>query len=196
MSLILITPPVKEPVTLEQAKKQCVIEASFTDDDDLLNRLITVVRIHGENTSGRQFVEAEYDLKLNGFPAGSEAIELPRPPFQSITSFSYVDADGEDQTLEENTDFEVDDTGLCAKINPVDSWPTGAKSLTIRFKTGWPLDSGEPTTPEPIKQWILVKVSTFYENREDKAVGVRLDVAAMPRTFIDTYLDMYSVPVV
>lgn len=100
----LITPAEIEPVTLAQAKAQCNLEADFTDDDDLLNRLIAAVRAQGELLTGAAWVESTWEQPLDAFPLTTTenpygGIELFKHPVQSIESVKYLDTDGVEQTL-------------------------------------------------------------------------------------------------
>ncbi len=90
--LRLITPPAMEPVTLAEAKLHARIDHDL--EDGLLATFIAAARQHGEQLTGRQFVEAAYELSLDGFPCGDDPIELPKPPLQAVESISFVDRDG------------------------------------------------------------------------------------------------------
>src|SRR5579872_3816685 len=62
------TPPVVEPVSLEQAKAFCVIDQSFTLDDDLINGFISLARLEAEKYTRRAFFNQQWRLSLDRFP--------------------------------------------------------------------------------------------------------------------------------
>jgi uncharacterized phiE125 gp8 family phage protein len=71
MSLVLVTAPTAEPVTLAQVKAQ--LRITVTTYDDLLNALITAVRMHLEGRDGwlgRALLQQTWDLKLDCFYSG------------------------------------------------------------------------------------------------------------------------------
>lgn len=109
MAIVLIQGPVVEPVTLAEAKQQCGYsprqDADHIQSDLLavrLRRLIRVARSECENITRRVFVTQTWKLLLDGWPSISERyndrwypmMALPKPPFQSVTSFNYVDTTG------------------------------------------------------------------------------------------------------
>ncbi len=116
--LRLITPPAMEPVTLAQAKLHARIDHDL--EDGLLATFIAAARQHGEQLTGRQFVEAAYELSLDGFPCGDDPIELPKPPLQAVAAVSFVAPDGVTQTISSATDYVVDTSGLLGRIYPAD----------------------------------------------------------------------------
>jgi uncharacterized phiE125 gp8 family phage protein len=93
------TAPTVEPVTLAEAKAR--LRVSGTDEDaDILALIAEAVRT-AEGECGRQFCTATYTLKLDDFPRGpDDAIRLPRPPAQSVTSLKYYAEDGTLTTMD------------------------------------------------------------------------------------------------
>jgi uncharacterized phiE125 gp8 family phage protein len=106
--LRLITPPAMEPVTLAEVKLHARIDHDL--ENGLLATFIAAARQHGEQLTGRQFGEAEYDLLLDGFPHGNRPIDLPRPPLQAVEAVAFVAPDGITQTMSAS-DYVVDTSG-------------------------------------------------------------------------------------
>lgn len=195
MSLVVITQPVVLPVTVAEVKAHAVIEHSL--DDALIEQYIKAFTAYGQNRTGRQFVATTMELRLDSFPLGS--IDLA-PELQSIVSIKYTDADGYEDVVD------VDEyTVVNWSISPVNAWPDSARSVKIKFVSGWPAtgDGTEefpytPTTPEDIKAWIMVRVAGIYEQRENFVLSKSggFGVSEMPKDFIDFALDLYAVPVV
>lgn len=178
MTLILVDAPAVEPVTLDQVKVHCAIDAS--DFDDLLTGYIAAVRAHidgRDGTLGRALVAQTWDLKLSGF---LPRIDLPLPPLQSVTSISYTDTGGNSQALDASA-YQVTGIGAAqgAAILPAygTTWPATRdvpEAVTIRFVAGYPDDGGSPpdlaaNVPGAIKTAILEMVADLWANRENVA---------------------------
>lgn len=190
MRTAMITEPAVEPVTVDEVKEHCAIESN--GDNSLLARMIKVARLRGEAKTGRQFVTATRETTFDRWVVDGD-IELPYPPLQSVASISYVDDNGDTQTVSTD-DYEVITAGVVGMVRPVDQWPTG-KTMTIRYVCGYALDTDDdPTTPEDIRHWIMMKVAGFYEQREGFVVGQ--PIAEAPSDFVDGLLDAYRVQVV
>ena len=74
---------------------------------------------------------------------------------------------------------------LRAAFIPTPDFPQGETVLTVR--AGYPAER----FPEPIRQWMLVRIGTLYEQRESFAVGSNFN--EFGRSFVDCLLDPYIV---
>lgn len=175
---MLITPVQTSPaVTKEEAKTHLRVE--IIDDDMLIESLIAAATSMAEHELGRALVTQECTLVIDGFPRG--AIDLRRPPIQSITSVKYLDESGVLQTLDSNSYRLVKDP--LAPSLKADSWPIGT-DVEIKYVAGF----GDVTAvPAQIKQWILVHVGAMYENRE------AVDKPLEPMPFVARLIDRYRV---
>jgi hypothetical protein len=114
MSIVLISPPAVEPVTLNDVKVQLGLAPNEDTDhvkSDLLaqqlRRLMMVARAACEDYTRRAFITQTWQLLRDGWPRtpldydrmGYPSIVLPKPPFQSITAFTYVDTEGNLQNV-------------------------------------------------------------------------------------------------
>jgi uncharacterized phiE125 gp8 family phage protein len=173
--LKLITAPTAEPLTLAEVKAHCAIDSD--DFDTILTGCVAGVRAHLEKTLGRALVTQTWELRLPNFPAFGDAIELPRPPLQSVTSVSYVDTFGETATLA-TAAYQVygvggDQPGAIAPAYGL-SWPEVRRlpeAVTIRFTAGYPGDGASPedlaaNVPPDIKAAMLAMVADLFANRE------------------------------
>lgn len=121
--IVLITPPTAEPITLAEAKLQLGFGPMQDSDraasqilNDKLRAFIVAARQDCENYTRRAFVTQHWLLRRDSFPGhnlryewnGYPQIELPKPPFQSIDSFQYVDVSGTVQTLTIDTTYGTD----------------------------------------------------------------------------------------
>lgn len=154
MNVSIITPPVSDPVTLADAKAQCRVDG--TDEDELIDGLIAAATAHVEAYTGRSIITQTLRLKTDAF---TDEILLPRGPVQSVSSVTYYDANGNEQTasptlyqLSENSVFRV----------PGASWPTtdeGKDRVSIIYVAG-------EAAPQPaVRHAILLLIGWWYDNR-------------------------------
>jgi hypothetical protein len=175
MGYRLIIPPSVLPVTLAEAKAQ--VRVDHSDEDSKIDALIAAAVSYLDGRSGvlgRCLVTQTWELTLDSFP--DEEIELPIGPVQSVTSITYVDTFGAEQTISAS-DYYVDTTSLSAWVVPEVAWPDtmpAANAVTVRFVAG----TSSAEVPAAIKHAVLLLVAHWYENRQPIAVG--LSVAAMP----------------
>lgn len=109
--LSLITPPVKEPVSLAQAKKHLRLE--IADDDDYVESLVSVARQYVEGYCRRALYKQKWRLTLDRFPTWGDTddpyfwlyrrgiIELTVPPMIELADFKWIDTQGTERTLAE-----------------------------------------------------------------------------------------------
>lgn len=186
MALKLITPPTAEPITLAQAKAHLRVEVS--DDDTLIGALITAAREAAESSTQRALMLQTWELSLPCFPP-SDAIRLPKAPLSSLTSISYVDSDGETQTMAEAA-YQLDVHSEPARILPAygTTWPTTREhpnSVLVRYQAGY---ADADAVPAQIKAWMLLRIGSLYENRES-TTGLTMN--GLP--FIARMLDQYKI---
>jgi hypothetical protein len=114
VSIALITPPTLEPVTTADLKLQLGL-SPLEDTDHIkarqlgqrLRRHIRTARRECEKRTRRVFITQTWQLQLDGWPRIGEmyahrlahSILLPKPPFQSLVSFTYTDTDGNLQNI-------------------------------------------------------------------------------------------------
>lgn len=177
MGMSLITGPASEPVTLAEAKAH--LRVAIADDDGLIAGYVLAARNHLEEITGRAFLSQTWEYSLDGdWPwyldlethRHSRLIQLPKPPLQSVTSVTYIDASGATQTLASNQ-YVVETGATIGSIYPAYGvqWPSvrcQRASITIRFVAGW-----SSLFPESIRQAILLLAGHYYENRETVVIG-------------------------
>ena len=66
MSLVIITPPATEPITLTEAKAQCRVDG--TAEDALLTIYIQAAREQCERLIGRKLITQTVEQRLDAFP--------------------------------------------------------------------------------------------------------------------------------
>lgn len=172
MALSLVTAPAVEPITTAEAKAHLRVDSS--DEDTRIGSLVTVAREYCEKVQQRAFVTQTWDLTLDEFPEdGKSCIQIPYPPLQSITSVTYLAADGA-STAWDSANYVVDTKNQPGKIAlaPDALWPTTESgrinAVTIRFVAGY---GAAAAVPERVKQAIYLLVGHWYANRESVVNG-------------------------
>ena len=163
LSLELIRGPYVEPVTLLQAKQQCVVDPGNTADDGLLTGYIIAARRYCEANAFRAFFNQRWVRTLDHFPLWFNdgtvnpayrknwpyysdfwnriSIDIPKPSTLSLDSVTYVDQNGELQTLSPSA-YYCDLTSKPARLVPSSGnyWPTtltyAPGSVRVAFTAG------------------------------------------------------------
>ena len=170
--------PTVEPVTVAQAKAFLRLPANSTQEDDLITSLITAAREQGELISGYGLAQRTWTQVLDSFPYFTDTVQsqlayppsyysLPRysttlwnysqmiklsyPPVISVQGMQYVDSQGNEQTLHQDTDFVLDRISIPPRIFPLpgEYWPPSlyvANSLQINFMAGYDPDPSATST--------------------------------------------------
>lgn len=94
--LIQTTPVSVEPVSLTVAKELVRLDGNALDDD--LERAISAARSEAEQWSGRSFAPQQWMLIRDGWFA--DALALPFGPVDSVDAITYLDENGDWQTLQ------------------------------------------------------------------------------------------------
>ena len=167
MGINVTTAPTETPISVEDVKTHSVIFIS--DDDAYIETLIGAATAYAENYLGRSLCTQTLTLTLDAFPS---VIDLPRTPVQSVTSISYLDANGDSQAF---TDYQSDLSGtLSHQIKPAPgfNWPDTREvfgAATVVYVAGYGAASD---VPQDIKAALLLMVGSLYENRENELTGV------------------------
>lgn len=170
-SLAVSTAPTNRPVTVAQAKKQLEIADDVADHDAHISDLIDVAIECVENDSRRALVTQTLVQKMHHFPLYCEYIEIKRGPLASVTSISYVDANGDSQTWS-SSNYIVDTARKPGAIWLAysASFPTTrghVNDVTITYVAGEAVTS----VPAAAKQAILLLVTHAFEQREPIIIG-------------------------
>lgn len=176
----LITAPKSEPVSTSELKSQ--LRITGTDQDTMLDLLISAARQHVEDYLRMQLSTATWTLYLDEFPAVGECIYIQKSPVTSVTSVKYLESvNGTETTLVANTDYVVDIISKPCRIYEAygKTWPTPRdirNSVYIQFVAG--LSSDYKIYSEQykiIKQAILMVAATLYENPTDEVTGTQVN---------------------
>jgi len=168
-ALSLVTPPIVDPLTLDEAKHH--LHVTWDEENDVIETLIDAARAHIDGRDGwlgRALTTQTWDYTLPAFPA-EDCIRLQLPPVQSIESIKYRDGNGTLQTFG-SSNYELGaDKHWRPEVRLVygASWPATrdqADAVIIQTKNGYG-DAAE-SIPQPIRQALLLLIGHLYLNRE------------------------------
>ena len=160
------TGTVTELISTAEAKAHLRVDVS--DDDTLIDNLITAARVHAEVYTGRSFATHTYRADIANF---HDEMVLPHRPIQSITNIKYWSSDSpEVLTTLNSTIYSLYDASVIRDYG--EDWPTSwayrPDAVQITYQTG-SLDNASPRAafiPGPVRQAMLLLVGDLYENRE------------------------------
>src|SRR5262245_55011603 len=171
LSLVQLTPPATEPVTLDEFKLHLRLDTS--DQDSMLATLITAARQMLEETLWRQFIVATWSLHLDTWQT---CIAVPRPPLANMVptvnepdlGIAYIDSAGVVQVLDPAT-YQVDTASQPGRIlfTSLPALGTGLTPVTITYQAGYGFQASE--VPAPLRQAILLFAADMYEHPEAQA---------------------------
>jgi hypothetical protein len=207
--------PAVEPVAVETVK---VHRASIDSTQDyLLSLMISMAREYAEAITGRSFITQKWKLVADHFPGPqlvgsaleqrfgypstfgyptvclSQPLLLQKGPFQSIDSITYVDMNTVTQTVDP-ADYVADLDGMLARITPPFGkiWPITLPQIAavkVNFTAGY--GDTPDAVPAGIKHWIMLRVGSVFENREEVAIMNKGKIDPLP--YVDYLLDPYRV---
>jgi hypothetical protein len=207
--------PAIEPISVAEVKMHsCIIDAS---EDSLIAMLITMAREYAEAVTQRSFITQKWRLVADKFPGRqligaaldqpfgypssfgyptileSHPLVLQKGPFKTIDSFTYLDTAGVTQTITAGN-YVSDLTGVMARVMPLygQIWPLTLPQIAavnVDYTTGY--GDTAASVPAGIRHWMLVRIGTMFENREEVAVLNRGKVELLP--YVDALLDPYRV---
>lgn len=128
-------------------------------------------------------------------PDGATGYEiyLPNSPLIDIVSVEYIDQAGVQQTLDPSA-YKVDNISQPARLVPAygTTWPgtrNEINAVIVTYRCGY----GETAAavPQPIKQWMMLRIGALYENRESDVIVQRGALESLP--FVDGLLTPYRV---
>lgn len=208
MRIEVVTPPTVEPVSLAEAKVHLRLDpATAHPEDALIEEWIISARERVETEVGRALATRTLDVYYDAFPCGggfllrdirqfgwghpdfmprSQALSIPLPPLQSVTSVKYLDAAGVLQVLDPARYRVVPATNRPGRVEPVlnGEWPETAPlsdAVVVRVVAGYGLASAVPASAKS-----AIKLLLGHKNEHREAVLVGESAAELPRGVRDT----------
>jgi uncharacterized phiE125 gp8 family phage protein len=140
-----------------------------SEEDSTLAKLLAAARALAEERTWSRFITQTHDAYYDNF-AQLENL-LPYPPLASVTSVTYVDVDGDTQTVSESIWEPGESIGVgMVRLEYGQTWPTDVRdhpdSVIVRFVCGY----GEKSdVPEKIRQAIIVYATHLCDGRDESA---------------------------
>jgi uncharacterized phiE125 gp8 family phage protein len=162
----IVTDVTDEPISLALAWVHLAIDTEGSPPESAFDTWLEQVGIPGARETAENFLGIAlgvktYRLRMSDF---DDEISLPMPPFRVIEEITYIDADGESQSLASG-DFEVDESGLIPVLKPTDSWPStdgSANAVTIEYSVGYAVAD----VPKAALWGMLLLLGHAFKNRE------------------------------
>ena len=152
-----------EPITLDEARAQCLIADDMTVHDWRLTGFIQDAREQVEKDAMLAIATGTYSYKITQFPA-SDYLELhDLSPITSITSITYVAPDGDTDTWT-SSEYSLDTHSVCpiVRLGYNYSWPTirgDINGITITVVAGY---ATRNVVTERIRQAVKLWVSYLW----------------------------------
>lgn len=175
----LVTAPSITPIDLEDVQRWAKVFDEY--EDNAIRLLIDSAVEYTQKLLDRQLISQTWKLELDGFPCdynfnhplwplGSTAeIEIAKKPVSSITSITYIDSDGDTNTLSSSL-YQLDTSSTPARVKPTagNSWPSTKSdtysTVTVTFVTGY--GSTKASVPANIREALLIYVAHAFESRD------------------------------
>jgi uncharacterized phiE125 gp8 family phage protein len=137
MADIVLSPPLAEPIHLDEARTHLRAPSGDTSQDALIRRAIVAARRHAESYCRIAIVRQQRQLSLAAFPC---EIELPVGPLRAVQSIEYVDTAGALQTLSASA-YRVDKYAERGRIEPAYGtvWPSTlevSNAVIVKYTAG------------------------------------------------------------
>ncbi len=170
-------------MTLNEAKAHLRILS--TDDDLYIQALIDVAEAQAEEITSRNLSETSNVFYLGGF---KQSFTLPKSPLIAVDSIEYMPTQGGAYETIPSSKYEVNDVAEPAEIRFLDgiSVACAFKAIKVSYRSGYAADK----CPKPIKQWVLLRVATMYEYREELAT---IEPKAIANDYNDFLISKYKV---
>jgi uncharacterized phiE125 gp8 family phage protein len=165
-SLVRVTGPASEPVTVAEARDHLELLASDSHHDAKLTRTIQVARERVENDTSCVLISQTFKLRLQNFPSESKPIHLGIRPVSAVTGFTYYDDSNVQQTLAASV-YGLDGREQLVYLKYDKEWPSYTaqhNGIEIDLTVGYGTASNVPAI---FKQLILLQVGMYFEDRGD-----------------------------
>jgi len=165
--------PAAEPLLLADVKLHLRVEHNA--DDALITALIQAAREQAEDYTGRALITQTWALTDD---APTDPLLLPRWPALSIVSVT-------DDAVA--TSAYTSYLGDEAQLVPTSGW---GGTVIVTYTAGY--GAAGSAVPAALKQWMLLQIGQWYENREGVAV---VGAASVPQRlpFVDALLSPYRI---
>lgn len=162
MSMQLITEPVLEPVTLDDAK--LFLRLDTADDDPVVITMAVASRRLVEQATRNCLLQQTWRFGFDGWPVCGQ-VRLPLAPLMSLTAVTVLDATGvrQPQAL---SNFSINGSGGASTIQvngkpPIPAASTGGIQIDAMLGYG----TSALAVPQPLRMAVLLILNRLYEMR-------------------------------
>lgn len=161
MTMIALTGPAVEPLTLADVKAHLRLDG--TAEDDYLAGLIRVARDHLERACGLVPITRRYRLHLESVSEDG-VIQILKGPVQAIDGIRAYDAAGNSQDVPAGR-FPFDRENVPARLSTPSGLlaSLGVNGVDVDFTAGFGLTGNE--VPDTIRRALLLHVAQMFEYR-------------------------------
>lgn len=190
--LVGLAAPALEPVSLAEVKAHLRVDAD--DEDAYITSLVVAARELIESLTGYALITQTFQMRLDAWPNEEGAVELPRPPLQSITAIEIVDENGTPVAVDADS-YEVDAASRPGRIlRKWDAdWPEPVPDLggiRVTFVAGF--GDAASDVPAALRQALLLLIAHWFERREaagnESGAGLPFGIGALVRPFMPVRL--------
>ncbi|WP_298220824.1 head-tail connector protein [Flavobacterium sp.] len=154
-------------ITLVKAKKQLRIEASITEEDEIIQVYIDAAQSAAENYIGRAIGRRKLILKMNSF----DLKEIEASSNEKIESVVYFPAGETESVIMDADQYKLKSSNVinCFEIGFLSTPEVADRpdAITITIVQGYALAE----CPKAIIQAMNLLISDYYERREDREQG-------------------------
>lgn len=138
-------------------------------DDEYIFDLINTSRDYCEKWQNRAYISQTLEMRMDRFPCHSGIIQLPRANALSVTSITYIDSNGDSQTLSTSI-YDVDIFSKPARITEAFNqvWPNTRRivnAVTVTYVAGYGTTRADVLGT--IKAAMKLLMGHWFENREE-----------------------------
>ena len=174
-------------VPLNLAKS--ILRVDFSEDDAVLTFYLEAAEQFIARHTRRSLTTVNLVKHLRGFP--STEVTLPLPPFNSLTSVTYRDTNGDTQTLS-SSNYTLETSGAVTRLRFIDDSLPDLNEDAPRVSITWSAGYATGTAPKDLQLAVCRLAGTYYMNPE--AVSM-LNLSAVPFG-IKAVIDAYACPTV
>ena len=166
---VLVTPPASSLVSLAETKAHLRVE--HAEEDALIQGMIDAATSHLDGYHGRAHRALVTQTWRQDFAEFCDKLRLPLHPVASVSSVTYIDTAGVQQTLA-STEWQLlaDERGGYVATRPGKFWPAlgdAVPAVSVTYIAG----QSASDVPKAIKQAMLLIIGDWHRNRETVAMA-------------------------
>ena len=157
----VVTPPVTEPVTIQEAKAHLNVGASDDTHDDELFAIIAASREEWERDTSTALITRTLEHRL---PQWLDTIRLTVRPVIAVSAVTYIDDAGDEQTVDDS-DYYLDIDEI--RFKTAFTRPTiedRSEAIRITYTAGYGSDVNK--LPQLDRAAIKLMIGYRFENRD------------------------------